>query len=188
MLKLRSLCLAMLSVYALGSAAFADIIYVYEGVEFQSSDAGAAFVANLDRVTGTVRFDSVGDLTPDVSFSVSSSGNPSLPFTITLADVDYGGSWADTNGDGLLDDPFAGGFGFTLSANRVGGADPEEIFVTDNGDSVGIDVDVLTFTFGHAASNNTRGNFTFVPEPGSGSLLLMLTMICRIRLRKGVAI
>jgi len=164
--------------------AAADVIYEYEGAAFSEVLVGSAFALG-DSVSGTIRFDSIGDTTPDVSLSVTSSGNPSLPFTIAALDVAYGGTWADTDGDLVLDDPFTNGYAILLSANVVSDLLVDEILISDIGDQASIDNDTMNFAIAHAASSGfSTGTFTAVPEPNGSLLMLAVVAVLRVRRRK----
>ena len=143
----------------------ADIIFEYRSQGFTEVLTGNSLTLG-DTIIGTITFDSIGDKTPDVSLSVTSSGTPSLPFTISASNVAYGGTWVDSDGDTILDDPFSMGYQILLSENAAAGAFVEEILISDIGDQAAIDFDLGTFTTAHSASTQlSTGSFTSVPEP-----------------------
>lgn len=181
--QITILLLGILFFHAEGRA---DIIYVYQGQTFNEIDVGDAFVLGVDRISGTFRFDSVGDTTPDVTLAVTSSGSPSIPFMISMQNVAYGGQWTDTNNDGVVDDPFALGYGFILTANMIGGAFPEEIQIdSELGDAVAVDFNLSELSFSQLATAPQNPNgFQFVPEPSSWVMLLSAVgILCNRRRR-----
>lgn len=168
--------LFILGFFALAPVAHADFEFAYEGNAFDTV-IGSFFVQDVDRVTGTFVFETIGATTPkSFTLNVSSNGGAGFSFVVNDFNAPPVGITVDANfmtwTNGL---PAV--YSLEVQGERnLGNPNLDEVIAiagdTDpflSGDGAEIDVN----QFQNIGVSSGTGNWTAIPEPGSTFGLLL---------------
>ncbi|MCR9294073.1 MAG: PEP-CTERM sorting domain-containing protein [bacterium] len=175
-----------LAALTVAPAARADFEFAYEGNAFDTV-IGSFFVQDVDRVTGTFVFESIGASTPkSFTLNVSSNGGSGFSFVINDFNAPPVGITVDANFT-TWTNGLPSVYSLEVQGERnLGNPNLDEVIAiagdTDpflSGDGAEIDVN----QFQNIGVSSGTGNWTAIPEPGStfGLLLSACLGICTRR-------